>query len=123
MSFTHDPQAEKTTSAAATGGVAGAAADTGFMSIVGLTPLLMNAPLVVATGAALGAGVSALASGLADFGIPSARMDYYQQRLAAGDFLIAVRSDDEKELERARSVFAESGAPDSELFRLTKKLG
>ena len=92
------------------------------MAIVGLTPLLMIAPLVVATGAALGAGVGALASGLADFGVPQARRDYYQGRLLAGDFLVAVRSDNEAELERARSVFNASGEQDSELFRLTKKL-
>lgn len=122
LSFTHDQQGEKTAATAATGSVAGAAVGVGTMSIVGLTPLLMFAPIIVGVGAALGAAAGALASGLSDFGIPQTRMDDYQQRLIAGDLLVAVRSENEDELEQAASAFNAAGARQIETFRFTKKL-
>ena len=122
LSFAHDQPAETTTATAATGGVAGAAAGVATMSLVGLTPLLMIAPLIVGTGAAIGAATGALASGLSDYGIPQTQLDHYQQRLVAGDLLVAVRTEDEGKLERAQSVFSEAGGGDIALFRLTKKL-
>lgn len=117
---------EKTAAGAATGGVAGAAAGVATMGLVGLTPLLMIAPLIVATGAAVGAATTATAvatqSSLTDYGIAPSRMEYYQDKLTKGSYLIAVRTEDEEELGRAQTVFEQSGGQDIELFRLTKKL-
>ena len=91
-----------------------------------MTPLLMIAPLVVATGAAIGAATSATAvathNGLSDYGIAPSRIDHYQDRLTTGGYLVAVRTEDEAELERAQGVFEQAGGQDIELFRLTKKL-
>ena len=118
-----DSTAEKAAGGAATGGVAGAAAGVMTMATVGLTPLLMIAPLVVGAGALVGAVTGgAAAAGLSDYGIPERRMDYYQGKLSAGSFLVAVRTEDEGELERARTAFAQAGGADIDLFRLTKKL-
>ena len=122
LSFSHDEQGEKTASAAATGSVTGAAAGVATMSIVGLTPLLIIAPIIVGAGAALGAAAGALASGLSDFGIAQTRLDYYQQRLIAGDLLVAVRSENEDELDKASSAFSTAGAREIETFRFTRKL-
>lgn len=121
------PVEDSTTAAgAATGGIAGAAAGVATMSIVGLTPLLMIAPVVVATGGLIGAATTAAAvaatNGLSDYGIAPSRLEHYQQKLNAGDYLVAVRTDDEARLERAQQVFEQCGGQDIELFRLTKKL-
>ena len=122
LSFAHGKQAGTTAANAATGAAAGAAAGTATMSIVGLTPLLMIAPLVVAGGAALGAATGAVGSELADYGVPQSRRDYFQQQLIDGQLLVAVRTEDETALGRARSVFEQAGGQDIDVFRLTKKL-
>ena len=115
--------AEKAAGGAATGGIAGAAAGVMTMATVGLTPLLMIAPVVVGAGALVGAVAGGTAAaGLSDYGIPQARMDYYQQKLSAGGFLVAVRTEDEVELDRAKTVFGQAGATDIDVYRLTKKL-
>lgn len=118
-----DSTAEKTAGGAATGGVAGAAAGVMTMGIVGLTPLLMIAPVIVGAGALVGAVTgAAAAAGLSDYGIPQSRLDYYQGKLSAGGFLVAVRSEDEGELTRAKGVFEQAGGTDVEVYRLTRKL-
>ena len=90
---------------------------------MGLTPLLMIAPLIVGAGALVGAVTGgAAAAGLSDYGIPQNRLNAYQDNLSAGGFLVAVRSEDEGELERAKAVFAQAGGTNIDLFRLTKKL-
>ena len=116
----------KAAAGAATGTAAGAAAGVATMGIVGLTPLLMIAPLIVGTGAAVGAAAGAAAgaqgSSLADFGIPDEKQPAYEDRLKAGSVLVAVRTDDEGELEKANAAMEEAGAKDVGLFRLTKKM-
>ena len=96
------------------------------MGIVGLTPLLILAPLVVGTGAALGAAAGAAAgaqsSSLADFGISEEKRPAYEDRLKAGAVLVAARSDDEGELEKANTAMEQAGAKDIGLYRLTKKI-
>ena len=117
---------EKTEAGTATGGVVGAAAGVAVLGNVGLTPLLMIAPAVVGAGAvagaAIGAAVTAANSELSAFGIAPSRMNYYQQRMLQGGFLVAVRTEDENELDRAKNVFKQTGGQDVETFRLTKKL-
>lgn len=116
----------KTEAGTAAGGITGAAAGVATMGTVGLTPLLILAPVVVGVGAlagaALGAVTTAANSGLADYGIAPSRMDFYQQKMLTGAYLVAVRTEDEEELERARTVYAQAGGQEVEVFRLTKKL-
>lgn len=116
----------KTEAGTATGGITGAAAGIGTMSAVGLTPLLILAPVVVGVGAlagaALGAAATAAHSGLADYGIAPSRMRHYQEKMLRGGYLVAVRTEDEAELERARTAYEQAGIQEIELFRLTKKL-
>ena len=116
----------KAAAGATAGTAAGAAAGAMTMGIVGLTPLLIIAPLVVGTGAAAGAAVGAVAgasgSSLADFGIPEEKQKAYEDRLTAGAVLVAVRTDDEGELEKANAALEQAGAKDVGLYRLTKKI-
>ena len=116
----------KTQAGTTAGGVSGAAAGVATVGVVGLTPLLILAPVVVGVGAlagaALGAAATAANSGLADYGIAPSRMEYYQQKMLTGAHLVAVRTEDEDELERARTVYEQAGGQEVELFRLTRKL-
>ena len=71
----------------------------------------------IGAGALVGAVTGgAAAAGLSDYGIPQNRLNRYQDKLAAGGFVVAVRSEDEGELDRARTVFAQGGG-------LIKRLG
>ncbi len=119
-------QENKAAAGATTGTAAGAAMGAATMGIVGLTPLLILAPLVVGTGAAVGAAAGAAAgatgSSLAEFGIPDERQSAYEERLKTGSVLVAVRTDDEGELEKANAALEQAGAKDVGLFRLTKKI-
>lgn len=119
-------ETEKAAAGVTTGTAAGAVAGAAMMGIVGLTPLLMIAPLMVTggavAGAAAGAVVGAQGSGLADFGVPEDRREAYQKRLDDGGVLVAVRTDDEAELEKANAALEQSGAKDIGLYRLTKKI-
>ena len=127
----HDDKAsvgtdEKTEAGTAAGGVTGAAAGVAALGTVGMTPLLAVAPVVVGAGAVVGAMVGAAAtaanSGLSTYGIAPSRMEHYQQKLLQGAYLVAVRTEDEAELDRAKRVFEQAGGREVEVFRLTKKL-
>ena len=104
----------------------GAAASIAVAGTLSATPLLLAAPVVVGVGAALGAVASAAStgvnSGLSGYGIAPSRLDYYQQRMLQGAYLVTVRTEDEGELERAKTVFEQAGGQEVEVFRLTKKL-
>ena len=117
-----DTETVKTTAGAATGGLAGALAGIGTMSIVGLTPLLMIAPVMVAGGAAVGALAGGLVTGLASFGLADARLDHYQSQLLNGGYLVAVQTEDETQLGSAQKVFARNGASDMETYRYTRRV-
>ena len=113
-----------TQTGAGAGAAAGATAAAATLAVPGLQPLVVTAPLVALAGAILGAlfGAGAAMAQLASLGIMKSRQDHYQQRIDAGGYLVAVRTEDEAALTRALRVFEESHAKDIELFRLTKKL-
>ena len=118
---------DKAAAGASTGTVVGAAAGVAVMGNVGLTPLLIIAPLIVGAGAAVGAAAGAAAgatmgSSLADFGVPEEKRKAYEDRLTAGAVLVAVRTDDEAELEKANGAMEQAGAKEVGLYRLTKKM-
>lgn len=119
-------ETEKTAAGATTGAAGGALAGVATMGIVGLTPLLIVAPLVVTSGAVAGAAAGAAAgaqgSSLADFGVPEERREAFQKKLADGGVLVAIRTDDEAELEKANAALEQSDAKDVGLYRLTKKI-
>ena len=118
-----DAPGDKVAGGAATGAIAGAAAGLGVMSVVGLTPLLIIAPAVVTAGAAVGAasGTAAAVNALDDYGVPEAERKDYENTLREGGAVVAVRSEDEAEIERARSVIEQAGGR-ARIIRLTKKL-
>lgn len=119
-------ETEKTAAGVTTGAAGGALAGVATMGIVGLTPLLIVAPLVVTGGAVAGATAGGLAgaqgNSLADFGVPEEQREAFQKKLTDGGVLVAVRSDDEEELEKANVALEQGGAKDIGLFRLTKRL-
>jgi tetrahydromethanopterin S-methyltransferase subunit B len=112
----------KTAAGAMAGGISGILAGIGTMAVVGLTPLLMIAPLVVAGGAAVGVLAGSVVTGLSGFGVADARADHYQKALLAGGFLVAVQTEDERELATAQKVFSEQGGKDVETYRYTRRL-
>lgn len=118
-----DAPDDKVAGGAATGAIAGAAAGVGVMSVVGLTPLLIIAPAVVTAGAAIGAasGTAAAVDALDDYGVPEAERKDYENILREGGAVVAVHSEDEAEIERARIVIEQAGGH-ARVIRLTKKL-
>lgn len=104
------------------GGLSGFLSAFAAFTIPGLQPLVLAAPIAAAAGAAIGAAAGATVEGLADLGITKARQEYYQGKLEAGGFLVAVHTEDEGKLARANAVFQQAGGQDIALFRLTKRL-
>ncbi len=92
------------------------------LTIPGLQPLILAAPVAAAIGGASGASAGALADALEEFGIPEEDLSTYEAGLEAGGCLLAVRTEDEAALARARKVFEANGAQDVALFRKTKRL-
>lgn len=119
-------ETEKAAAGVTTGTAAGALAGVAAMGIVGMTPLLMIAPLMITGGAVVGATAGAVAGStgdsLADFGVPEEQREAFQKKLTDGGVLVAVRTDDESELEKANAALEGGGAKDIGLFRLTKRV-
>lgn len=118
-----DAPSEKTAAGTTTGAVGGAAAGLGTMSVVGLTPLLIISPAIIAAGAAIGAAIGTAAglNALDDYGVPEEERDVYERQLRDGGALVAVHTEDEAELERAGAIMEQAGAH-ARIIRLTKKL-
>ncbi len=118
-----DAPSEKAAGGTTAGAVGGAAAGVGTMSIVGLTPLLIVGPAIVAAGAAIGAAIGTAAglSALDDYGVPEGEHKDYERTLRDGGALVAVHTEDEAKLERAQAVMEQAGAH-VRIIRLTKKL-
>lgn len=118
-----DSPAEKARGGATAGAIAGAAAGLGFMGIVGLTPLLVIAPVVITLGAAIGAGFGTLAAltALGGYGVPQEEQTAYENALRAGGALVAVNTEDERELDQAAKIMQAAGAR-ARVIRFTKRL-
>lgn len=98
------------------GGFFGLFAGLAFFVFPGLGPLVILGPLASAiVGAAGGAGVGALVSGLLGLGMDHDSALRYQSHLKAGQFLLVVHGT-EAEVERAREVLAGSAGQDLEVY-------
>jgi hypothetical protein len=105
-----------TTGAAAggvTGGVIGLLAGIGALAIPGVGPLIAAGPIVAAlTGAAVGGTTGGIVGGLVGLGIPEIEAKRYDQKLRAGNYLIAVHARNDEEEDRAEEIFESQGAED-----------
>jgi uncharacterized membrane protein len=105
-----------TTGAAAggvTGGVIGLLAGIGALAIPGVGPLIAAGPIMAAlSGAAIGGTTGGLVGGLVGLGIPEIEAKRYEEKLKAGNYLIAVHAQNDEEEDRAEEVFENAGAED-----------
>jgi hypothetical protein len=121
---THEFSHEKNTKApegavtgAATGGLLGGTlgllAGIGALAIPGVGPLIAAGPLLAAfSGAAAGATVGGITGGLIGLGIPEIEAKRYENRIAEGNILISVLTENGDDVNRAKSVLENAGAED-----------
>jgi hypothetical protein len=100
-----------------TGGLAGGAigllAGIGAIAMPGLGPLIAAGPIVaLLTGAAVGAAVGSIAGALVGMGIPEIQAKAYEARIHGGNFLIAIHTEDRRQVDLAKLVLAQHGAED-----------
>jgi len=116
--FAHEQKTKAPEGAAAgagTGGVLGGAlgwlAGVGSLAVPGLGPFIAAGPIMGAlSGAAAGAAVGGLAGALIGLGIPEHEAKLYEGKVAGGNILISVHTEDRAERQRAKEVFEEAGA-------------
>src|SRR4029434_4126776 len=90
------------TAGGVTGGVLGLLAGIGALAIPGVGPFIAARPIMAAlSGAALGAPTGGLVGGLIGLGIPEIEAKRYEQKLRAGNYLVA---DDARAGDRAERV-------------------
>ena len=108
---------EGVTLGAGTGGAVGTTigllAGIGALAIPGLGPFIAAGPIMAAlSGGAIGAGVGGLTGALVGLGIPEYEAKRYEGKVKDGGILISVHSDNNHEINRAKTVFKELGAHD-----------
>ncbi len=112
---TKAPEGAKTGAAAGglTGGVIGLLAGIGALAIPGVGPLIAAGPIVAAlTGAGVGGTAGGIVGGLVGLGIPEIEAKRYDQKLRAGNYVIAVHARDDDEEDRAEQIFEDADAED-----------
>lgn len=81
------------------------------LALPGLAPLIAAGPILAAlSGLAAGAAVGGLASALAGLGIPAYEAERYAGRIADGEILISVHTDDSDMRSLAAEIFEKAGA-------------
>jgi len=108
---------EGATTGVATGGVAGGVigllAGIGALAIPGVGPLIAAGPIMAAlSGAAVGGASGGVIGALIGFGIPEIEAKRYEDRLRAGNYLVAVHAHNDTEEDRAREIFKNADAED-----------
>jgi hypothetical protein len=116
---------EGATTGAATGGVAGGVlgllAGIGALAIPGVGPFIAAGPIMAAlSGAAIGAGTGGIVGALVGLGIPEIEAKRYEDKLKAGNYLIAVDAEDGDEKDRAKRIFKDAGAEDISTSSMSK---
>lgn len=95
------------------GGALGWLVGIGALAIPGLGPFIAAGPIMAAlAGAAGGAAVGGLTGALVGMGIPEYEAKRYEGKIKDGNILMSVHTDDSKERERAKEIFARGGAED-----------
>lgn len=108
---------EGATTGAATGGVAGGVigllAGIGALAIPGVGPLIAAGPIMAAlSGAAIGGTAGGVVGGLIGLGIPEIEAKRYEEKIKAGNYLIAVHTATDDQEDRAKEIFKTAGAED-----------
>jgi hypothetical protein len=101
---------EGATAGGSAGGVLGGAlgwlAGIGALAIPGLGPFIAAGPIMAALGgAAVGAAVGGLGGALVGAGIPEYEAKRYEGKIAAGNILLAVHTEDGEERSRVKDIF------------------
>jgi uncharacterized membrane protein len=95
------------------GGVLGLLAGIGALAIPGVGPFIAAGPIMAAlSGAAIGGTAGGLVGGLIGLGIPEIEAKRYEEKLRAGNYLIAVHTHDSKQEDRVKEIFKNAGAED-----------
>jgi len=101
------------TAGGVTGGVIGLLAGIGALAIPGVGPLIAAGPIMAAlSGAAIGGATGGIVGGLIGLGIPEIEAKRYEDRLKAGNYLIAVHTHNDDEKNLAKETFKTAGAED-----------
>ena len=109
------------TAGGVTGGILGLLAGIGALAIPGVGPFIAAGPIMAAlSGAALGATTGGLVGGLIGLGIPEIEAKRYEQKLRAGNYLVAVDARDSDQVDRAKEIFKSAGAEDISTSSLSK---
>jgi len=104
-----------------TGGVLGLLAGIGALAIPGVGPFIAAGPIMAAlSGAAIGATTGGVVGGLIGMGIPEIEAKRYEDKLKAGNYLIAVHTHDGDEKDRAKKIFEQAGAEDISTSSMSK---
>lgn len=95
------------------GGVLGVLAGIGMIALPGLGMLIAAGPVMAALGgAAVGAAAGGAVGALVGLGIPEIQAKIYEGKLRDGNILVAVHTDDAKQVDAAKKVFEANGAKD-----------
>ena len=102
---------------ASTGGIIGGAlgwiAGIGALAIPGVGPFIAAGPIMaLLSGAAIGAAVGGVAGALVGMGIPELEAKRYEGKIAEGNILISVHTEDETQVAQAKEILANAGAQD-----------
>jgi len=104
-----------------TGGVLGLLAGIGALAIPGVGPFIAAGPIMAAlSGAAVGATTGGVVGGLIGLGIPEIEAKRYEDKLKAGNYLIAVHAQDSDEERLAKEIFKNAGAEDISTSSMSK---
>ncbi len=102
-----------TATGALAGGVLGWLAGIGTLAIPGLGPFIAAGPIMAAlSGAAIGGTVGGLAGALIGMGLPEFEAKRYESKVAGGNILVSVHSENGDETERAKEIFEQCGGED-----------
>jgi hypothetical protein len=108
-------------SGAAVGGALGWLVGIGALAIPGIGPVIAAGPLVTAlAGIGIGGALGGFAGSLVGLGMPENEAKLYECRLQKGGFLVAVHSETNEDVERAREIMRGTGAED---VALPKEVG
>ena len=97
------------TTGGATGGVIGLLAGIGALAIPGVGPFIAAGPIMAALS---GAATGGVVGGLIGLGIPEIEAKRYEEKLKKGNYLIAVHTDENEDVDRAKHIFKTAGAED-----------
>lgn len=105
----------------ALGGTLGLLVGIGALAIPGLGPLIAAGPLLAAlSGAAVGAAVGGVTGALVGMGFPEIEARKYEGKIRDGNVLIAVHTEDGKQLDTAKEVMKRYRATDITTIGETK---